>query len=321
MEVQVRATNAEGTGAWSEASSAPRDICGRTAIVVDAIVAATPAQDSCDTVLPRDMAALTELDITSRPGFYSLKVGDFAGLGGLTTAGPQRHVLAVVAQRRLRRLGRACSTLDLSGTSLRSLPSGAFDGLDSLTRLYLSDTSLQSLPSGAFAGSESLITLDLSDNWLLDTSDWPVRPFDGLDSLQILRLANTGAMRDAASNSSTPTASRTSSRASPICGCWTCGPATPLLGVPRSFLPLTSLETYNGEPYTRPADPPRNLGAFMGDINTSIMVDERVITGFETVDNVLGQPFPARPPDSREDGQEHPGSARRCASPGPPPPG
>ena len=67
VEVQVRATNAEGTGAWSEASSAPRDICGRTAIVVDAIVAATPAQDSCDTVLPRDMAALTELDLRAGP--------------------------------------------------------------------------------------------------------------------------------------------------------------------------------------------------------------------------------------------------------------
>ena len=113
VQVQVRATNPEGTGAWSEASSAPANICGRTAIVVDAIVAATPAQDSCDTVLPRDMAALTELDLTSRPGFYSLKVGDFAGLDGLTT-------------------------LDLSDTFLQSLPSGAFDDLGGLTTNWTS---------------------------------------------------------------------------------------------------------------------------------------------------------------------------------------
>ena len=165
---------------------------------------------------------------------------------------------------------------------MRSLPSGAFDGLDSLTRLYLNDTSLESLPGGAFADLASLITLDLSDNRLLQTSDWPVRPFDGLGSLQILRLANTGTEGSGIAFVNTDHfedffAGLGSLRVLDV------RPSTPLLGVPRSFLPLTSLETYNGESYTRPADPPRNLGAFMGDINTSIMVDERVITGFETL--------------------------------------
>ena len=36
-------------------------------------------------------------------------------------------------------------------------------------------------------------------------------------------------------------------------------PSTPHLAAPLSFLPLTGLSTYNGQPYTRPAAPPENL--------------------------------------------------------------
>ena len=49
-------------------------------------------------------------------------------------------------------------------------------------------------------------------------------------------------------------------------------PSSPLLAAPRSLRPLTSLVTYNGEPYTRPADPPRNLTATMSDVAGSVMV-------------------------------------------------
>ena len=142
------------------------NVCGRTAIVADAIVAATPAQDSCATVSPADMAALTELDLPSRPGFYSLKVGDFAGLDSLTTLDLSDTFLQSLPSGAFDGLG-GLYELNLSDTSLRSLPSGAFDGLDSLTRLYLNDTSLDSLPGGVFAGLTSLITLDLSDNRLV----------------------------------------------------------------------------------------------------------------------------------------------------------
>ena len=61
---------------------------------------------------------------------------------------------------------------------------------------------------------------------------------------------------------------------------------TPHLASPLAFLPLTSLETYNGRPYTRPADPPRNLTATMSDrmigepeegsLKGAVMVDQSV---------------------------------------------
>ena len=180
--------------------------------------------------------------------------------------------------------------LNLSGTSLRSLPSGAFEGLDSLTRLYLNDTRLDSLPGGVFADLARLITLELSDNRLLQTSDWPVRPFDGLDSLQILRLANTGYEGRGIQFVNTDRfedffVGLASLRVLDV------RPSTPLLSAPRSFLPLTSLETYNGRPYTRPADPPRNLTATMSDVAESWMVDERVIDGFIDTGRIsLGRP-------------------------------
>ena len=281
VQMQVRATNAEGTGDWSEAGSAPRAICGRTSRVVEAILAATPARDSCDTILPRDMAALTELDIPSRPGSFSLTVDDFAGLGGLTQLDLSDTFLQSLPSGAFDDLD-SLTQLDLSDTSLQSLPSGAFDGLESLVTLDLSDTSLQSLSSGVFADLDSLITLDLSDNWLLQTSAWPVGAFDGLDSLQVLRIANVGYEGRGIQFVNTDRfedffAGLGNLRVLDV------RPATPLLGVPLALLPLTSLLTYNGAPYTRPVDPPRNLRATMSDIDTSIMVDEQAITGFETV--------------------------------------
>ena len=140
--------------------------------------------------------------------------------------------------------------LDLSGTFLQSLPGGVFDGLDVLLALDLSGTSLQSLSSGVFADLDSLTTLDLSDNWLLQTSDWPVGTFDGLDSLQVLRIANVGYEGRGIQFVNT-NRFEDFFRGLDSLRNLDVRPSTPRLGVPRSLLPLTSLVTYNGEPYTR----------------------------------------------------------------------
>ena len=126
----------------------------------------------------------------------------------------------------------------------------------------LSDTNLDSLPAGVFANLSGLTDLNLSDNLLLQTADWRVGIFDGLDSLQTLRLANVGytgrgiqilhddifrGLGNLRELDMRPTTT------------------TPHLASPLAFLPLTSLETYNGQPYVRPADPPRSLTATMSD--------------------------------------------------------
>ena len=146
------------------------DICDRSAAVADAIVAATASFDYCHMLSPVDMAAITELDLTGKSG-YGLKAGDFDGL-------PNLEVLNL-------------SGYSLSGHNWNQLPVGLFDGLDSLEVLDLSDTNLLNLNRGIFGGLDTLVELDLSDT-LLDSTAVPVGVFDGLDSLEILRIANAG---------------------------------------------------------------------------------------------------------------------------------
>ena len=147
------------------------DICDRSQVVADAIVAATLSFDFCHMTSQLDMDEITELDLRGKSG-YDLKVGDFAGLSGLD----------------------ACwimSDYSFCGHTWNQLPAGVFGGLDSLEVLDLSDTGLLSLPGNIFGGLSNLVELDLSDT-LLDSTAVPVGVFDGLDSLEILRIANAG---------------------------------------------------------------------------------------------------------------------------------
>ncbi|WP_420445741.1 fibronectin type III domain-containing protein [Candidatus Poriferisodalis sp.] len=244
VAVQVRATNDEGTGAYSESSPALFDICGRTAQVVQAILAATPGADSCDSVSWQGMAAITALEArVTKSG--SLKWTDLDGLSGLT------H-------------------LDLSGSLMSSLRSDVFDSLISLVELDLSDTSLDSLPSDVFDSLGSLVELDLSDNQFLQTADWPAGIFDGLDSLETLRLANVGYEGRGIqfinnSHYNDFFDGLANLRELDV------RPSTPHLGAPLALVPLTSLVTYNTQPYARPVDAPQNLTATMSDIAGSVM--------------------------------------------------
>ena len=146
------------------------DICDRSQVVADAIVAATLSYDFCHMVSPFDLPDITELDLTGKSG-YGLKAGDFAGLSGL-------EILNL-------------SGYSLGGHTWNQLPVGLFDGLDNLEVLDLSDTNLLNLNRGIFGGLSNLVELDLSDT-LLDSTAVPVGVFDGLDSLEILRIANAG---------------------------------------------------------------------------------------------------------------------------------
>ena len=213
------------------------DICGHSPAVAAAIVEATPSFDFCHITSQLDLAGITELDLTGKSG-YGLKAGDFAGLSGLTR-------------------------LDLSGYALSGLrpqlPPGVFDGLHNLETLDINDTHLMSLSRGIFEDLSNLIELDLN-NTLLQSDSVPVGAFDGLYSLEILRIAD-GGYEDGGINLRDQDIFRGLDNLRVL----DVRPSKQLQAAPLSFLPLTSLTTYNGEDYTRPVDAPKNLTATMED--------------------------------------------------------
>ena len=141
----------------------------RTPQVRDEIVAAVPGVDAAADVTEAHLAAITELNLSSK-GITSLKSDDFDGLTALTN-------------------------LNLSDNNLTNLPEDVFDGLSSLTTLDLSSNGFRinpysngwsTFPAGVFSGLSSLTTLKLHNNLL----GWlPVGIFDGLSSLTTLNLS------------------------------------------------------------------------------------------------------------------------------------
>ena len=216
------------------------DICDRSSAVAHAIKAATPSFDFCHMTSLLDLDDLTELDLPGGEG-TGLKAGDFEGLSGLTRLDLSHYIL-----------------------SLQQLPVGVFDGLDSLTHLDLSHTDLLKLDRGVFDGLDNLVELDLSDT-RLQRGTVPVGVFYDVPNLEVLRLSNEspiGGYRRSFSNLNDDffrglgNLRELDVRAS-----------NPLRDSPRSLLPLTSLTTLNGRPYTRLADPPANFQYASGRID------------------------------------------------------
>ena len=183
------------------------DICDRSSVVADAIVAATLSYDFCHMTSLLDMDDITEQDLTGKSG-YDLKAGDFAGL-------PNLEILDM-------------SSFHLSGHNWNQLPVGLFDGLDNLIELDLSDT-------------------------LLQRHSVPVGLFGGLDNLEILRIANAGYLGRGI-NLLDKDIFRDLGNLREL----DVRPSKQLKAAPLSFVPLTSLETYNGGSYTRPVDASKN---------------------------------------------------------------
>ena len=80
-------------------------------------------------------------------------------------------------------------SLKIRGNSLEELPPGVFDKLTSLEYLSLSGNLLDELPAGVFDKLTSLTTLDLSGNSL---DDFPPGVFDKLTSLEGLDMSANG---------------------------------------------------------------------------------------------------------------------------------
>ena len=120
------------------------DLCSRTAVVQNEIVASVSGKTDCADITSTDLAGVTELIFVGISSFSSLrgsnlKSGDFAGLTGLTL-------------------------LNLHGNQLTTLPADIFSGLSALTTLTLNNNQLSTLPTEVFSGLTSLTTLNLSNN-------------------------------------------------------------------------------------------------------------------------------------------------------------
>ena len=132
-------------GSLTHAFDPAAGICGRTAPVRDGLLLAVRARTGdtglgCSQVTAAHLGALTGTLILAHKGIGTLKLGDFANLGGI-------------------------AALELDNNDLTALPAGVFEGLDdTLTVLRLHGNGLLSLPSRIFENLTGLTTLSLHGN-------------------------------------------------------------------------------------------------------------------------------------------------------------
>ena len=143
-------------------------VCERTAQLRDKLVELVKANDAtvtnCSEVMSTHLAALTErLDLRSA-GIATLKPGDFANLGGISTLRLGNNDLTALPAGVFEGLDDTLTVLDLSGNELQTIPAGVFDGLTGLTSLRLNGNDLSSLPPRIFEKLTRLTLLDLQDN-------------------------------------------------------------------------------------------------------------------------------------------------------------
>ena len=180
-----------GGGGYDDASAGSvtakvpeTDLCIRTSLVRDAVVAAVSGKTTCGAITPADLAGMTTLSVTNESALSTLKSGDFAGLTGLTTLTLSSNGLASLPAGVFDKLTEL-TTLALGSNALSSLPAGVFDKLTKLTTLTLSDNALSGLPAGVFDNLTRLTTLSLLANSL---SSLPAGVFDKLTELTTLTL-------------------------------------------------------------------------------------------------------------------------------------
>ena len=191
-------------------TAAAQGICDRTPEVQNVLMNVTGVRP-CGEVTARHLSVVRTLSIyISHSGLLRLQAHDFKGLIGLKSLSFASGSLSL--EEKIFDELRKLETLNLSGNSIRRLPTGAFDGLDGLKRLDLSYNYLTGLPVGVFDGLGGLEHLDLSRNNLtglpagifrslgnLVTLSLSLNPlthlsegmFDGLISLEDLNLSST----------------------------------------------------------------------------------------------------------------------------------
>ncbi|MDA8009209.1 MAG: leucine-rich repeat protein, partial [Alphaproteobacteria bacterium] len=167
-EVQIAAKSAFGDSDYAGAQGTPRlGICGRTAHVRNAILAAIRGVDFCGAVTDAHLTQVRILALRGN-GIRTLRAEDFAGL---TNMG---HLLIEATEittlpaglfgppARRGQPGNVLHTLHVKGNDkLALLPANAFAELAHLDDLDLSSNKLSNLPANVFAGLGNLKKLNL----------------------------------------------------------------------------------------------------------------------------------------------------------------
>ena len=141
-------------------------VCDRTPQVRDAIVAALSDIDDCNDVTSIHLTRITELIIWHDKTLTSLKSGDFSGLSNLTYIDLQNCALTTLPEDIFEGLS-SLEKLQMFANRFTSLPANVFEGLSNLKTLHLArqekvgsnnffQKTLRSLPSGIFDDLTSL---------------------------------------------------------------------------------------------------------------------------------------------------------------------
>ena len=157
------------------------DVCDRTEVVKNAIVAAVAAVSACEDLSVAHLNSITSLFLSGGP---SLQEDDFADLDYLESLDLTSASLSGLPANIFAGLARL-ETLTLTSASLSGLPANIFAGLARLENLYLGDNSLSNLPANIFDGLSNLEVLILRRNSL---GNLPAGIFDDLSNLQTLDL-------------------------------------------------------------------------------------------------------------------------------------
>ena len=185
--VKVKVTSQDETATRTYVIVVTRDgtagVCGRTAQVRDAIVAAITGVSACAEVTEAHLAGIRRLDLSSQ-SISSLQSGDFSDLPALETLRLNGNQLTALPADVFAGLSSLRSIV-LNGNGLTSLPAGVFSGLSALQAIWLHGNALTSLPSSVFSGLSSLQDLLLNTNKL---TSLPAGVFSGLSALQAIWL-------------------------------------------------------------------------------------------------------------------------------------
>ena len=160
-------------------------ICGRTAVVRDAIVALLGPDVACADVTASQLAGIGSLSLADAE-LSSLQADDFDGLTGLTTLDLRANMLSTLPAGIFHGLD-SLSVLNLKNNQFAAVPSSALQGLNTLTRLTFENNRVETLSAGMFSTLTALQELNFRKNRL---GSLPSGVFTGLSALRDLNFRN-----------------------------------------------------------------------------------------------------------------------------------
>lgn len=161
-------------------------ICGRTAVVRDAILTEIAGVTDCSKVTDVHLASVKPRLTLNNKGITSLQVGDFAGLTSLQSLWLHDNLLTSLPDGVFADLTNL-RRLNLNDNGLSELPVNVFSRLAKLEQLWLRGNAISELPPTVFHALHNLRDIDLGSN---EIDSLPESLFDGNAGLEQIWLNN-----------------------------------------------------------------------------------------------------------------------------------